>query len=142
MSMNLMVLLPADQSPTIEAWQRALTEPSLPVRFSSLPDLTRSVGCIPVSLRGQPSCFYFFHESYAEACTHYPLLASVKLQQPVIYSLQYGGDFWKPRASLTQPLCWSLGSVGVAFDPQGAIFVSEEQLLDGAGLFEALAKEK
>jgi hypothetical protein len=141
MSVEILVLMATHQSPTSDAWQKALKEYSLPVQFSELTDLTRHTGFMPLTVRGQRSGFYFLIESYTEARTLYPVLANVKLQEPVVYSLQFGGHFLEGASAFYAAAVLVARFGGVAFDPQGGTFVTQEQLVEQGKLCEGIAED-
>jgi hypothetical protein len=138
MSMELYVVLALHSSPTGEAWQNALKEQGVPVEFNALPDPARDTGFVPLTILGQQSGFYFLREDYKELCGHYPALASVKLQEAVVYSLGYGGHFLEGASAFYAASVLVARFGGVAFEPQGGIFMTERQLLDAAKLCESL----
>jgi hypothetical protein len=138
MSMELYVVLALHSSPTGEAWQNALKEQGVPVEFNALPDPARDTGFVPLTVLGQQSGFYFLRGDYRELSGCYPAIASVKLQEPVVYSLRYGGHYLQGAAVLYAASVLVARFGGVAFEPQGGIFMTERQLLDAAKLCEGL----
>jgi hypothetical protein len=138
MSMQLFVVLALHSSPTGEAWQNALKEQGVPLQFSALPDPARDTGFVPLTVLGQPSGFYFLRENYGELRGLYPALARVKLQEPVVYSLGYGGHFLECASAFYAASVLVARFGGVAFEPQGGSFMTERQLVDAAKLCEGL----
>jgi len=136
--MQLFVVLGLHSSPTGEAWQNALKEQGVPVEFSPLPNPARDTGFFPVTVLGQQSGFFFVREDYGELRGHYPALASIKLQEPVVYSLGYGGHFLECASAFYAASVLVARFGGVAFDPQEGTFMTKRQLVDAAKQCEML----
>jgi hypothetical protein len=139
MSMELFVILALTRAPTADAWQKALIERHVPVQFSESLDLARHSGFVPLTVQGQRSGFYFLNESYAELREHYPVLANIKLERPVVYSLGYGGHMLECASAFYAASALVAQFGGVAFEPQGRVFMTEEQLVNAASQCERLA---
>src|SRR5579871_6632217 len=93
MSMELLVILASQRVPTAHSWERALKESHAPVQFPEQfdPSKRARAGFVPVSVQGRKSGLYFLVENYQELTQSYPKLAGIKLDQPIVYSLGYGG---------------------------------------------------
>lgn len=68
----------------------------------------------------------------------YPMLAGVEVQEPVVYSLRYGGDFLECASAFYAASVLVSKFGGIAFAPEAGMFLTEAKLLEGA---EACASE-
>jgi hypothetical protein len=132
MSMELFVILAASNAPDTDAWNRALAEAQVPARIEAA-DLTRHTGFLPVKVGETQTGLRFLLESYAELATHYPAVASLRVEKPVVYSLGYGGDWDECAAVFYSASVLVAKFGGTAFEPQGGIVMSSKDLLDAAG---------
>jgi hypothetical protein len=108
------------------------TSDHAPVQFSEQFDLSKHAGFVPVSVQGRKSGFYFLLESYQELTQSYPKLAGIKLDQPVVYSLGYGGHRLECVSAFYSAAILVARFGGVEFEPQGATFMSEQELTAAA----------
>jgi hypothetical protein len=132
MSMTLLVVLTLNRAPDFEAWQRAMTESHVPVQFSGKTDLREHSGFVPLTVHGSDSGFFFLHDDLADLSRLYTPLSRLKVERPVVYSFGWGGHGLECAAALysASVLVGSFG--GVAFDPQGGQFMSEQTLRETA----------
>ena len=133
MSMELFVILAAAQAPDAEAWNRALADAHVPIELSADADLSKSTGFLPVTLDGNKTGFRsFILESFSEIAEHYAAIAKLKVGRPVVYSLGYGGDFTECAAVFYSASVLVERFGGLAFEPQGGLFMSKGDLLNAA----------
>ena len=132
MSMELLVILASRHAPTAQSWESALKDSHAPVQFSMRFDPSTLTGFVPVSVQGQNSGFYFLRESYQELSQTYPKLVGIKLDQPIVYSLGYGGHRLECAAVFYSAAVLVARFGGIAFEPQGATFLSEQELTAAA----------
>src|SRR5687767_823742 len=92
MSMELFVILAAGHAPDAPAWNKALAEARAPAVLAQGIDLAKHTGFLPVTVAGNQTGFYFLLESFPDLAAHYPAVAALKVEDPVVYSLGYGGD--------------------------------------------------
>jgi hypothetical protein len=130
--MELFVILAASQAPDVPAWNRALEVAQVPVVLSEEIDLQRHTGFLPVTMNGKGTGFYFLLDSYAELASHFPAVAALKLERPVVYSLGYGGDLHECAAVFYSASALVARFGGTAFEPQGGVVMSAEDLLAAA----------
>jgi hypothetical protein len=138
MAMELLVILASQHAPTAQSWESALKDSHAPVQFSVRFDPSKQTGFVPVDVQGQKSGFYFLLESYQELTQLYPKLVSINLEQPIVYSLGYGGHRLECAAALYSAAILVARFGGVAFDPQGATFVSQQELTAAAKQCQAM----
>jgi hypothetical protein len=132
MSMELFVILAATQAPDIDAWNKALASASVPVSFVSA-DLSRHGGFLPATLKGQKTGLRSFSiSSYSELVGDYPGAAAIKIQNPVVYELGYGGDWLEAATVFYSASVLVLKFGGTAFDPQGGMVMDAPALLEAA----------
>jgi hypothetical protein len=138
MSLSILVILAASQVPTNAAWQAALEEHRVPLQFPHVLDFAKSSGFVPVKVNGHESGFYFGKEDYSDLVLHYPALIKISLQRPVAFSLGFGGHGLECASAAYSAALLVARFNAVAFDPQGASLISEQQLLDAAKACENL----
>jgi hypothetical protein len=141
MSMELFVILAASQAPDVEAWNKALTADPVAVSLMSV-DLARQSGFLPATLKGAKTGMRSFHvSSYSELVSYYPSVATIKVDNPVVYELGYGGD-WLEAATVFYS-AWALVAKfgGTAFDPQGGMVMDAAALIEAAKQCEEEARQ-
>lgn len=126
MSMSLFVLLAAGTAPGGDAWQDAMTETA--ARFEAALNVREHSGFLPVIVSGRRTGLYFSTESYSDLASMYPSLTNIKLDSPVVYSLGYGGDFHECAAAFISASVLVSKFGGKAFEPQGGVFMSAQEL--------------
>jgi hypothetical protein len=141
MSMELFVILAATQAPDVEAWNKALTAAPVAVSLMSV-DLSRHSGFLPATLKGAKTGLRSFQiSSYPELVSYYPSVAAIKVSNPVVYELGYGGDLLE--AATVFYSAWALVSKfgGTAFDPQGGMVMDAAALVEAAKECEEMARQ-
>jgi hypothetical protein len=138
MSLSFLVILAARQVPTSDAWQAAVREHHVPLQFTRVLNFATNSGFVPVKVDGHESGFYFGKEDYAELVGHYPALSKISLQGPVAFSLGFGGHGLECASAAYSAALLVARFNAVAFDPQGASFMSEQQLVEAAKVCEEL----
>jgi len=142
MSQAIIVILAAHQLPTRDAWQAALQEHRVPLRFPHPLDLARDSGFVPVELNGHDSGFWLYRNDYSELILHYPALSKIELDAPTAFSLKFGGDFFDCASAAYAAALLIARFKAVAFDPQEAAFLSEPQLVEMAQLCQVLERPR
>ena len=138
MSMELFVILAATNAPDVDALNKSLAAASVPVIFESA-DLSHHTGFLPAALRDKKTGIYFLRDSYPELAAHFPAVAALKVEKPVVYSLGYGGDWFEAATAFYSASVLVSKYGGTAFDPQGGIVMDAEALLEAARQCEAEA---
>jgi hypothetical protein len=131
-SMELFVILAAGHAPDSPAWNRALAETGTPAVLAQNIDLSKHTGFLPVTVGGSQTGFYFLLVSFAELAAHYPAVAALKPEKPVVYSLGYGGDLNECAAVFYSASVLVEKFGGTAFEPQGGIVMGAKELLSAA----------
>jgi hypothetical protein len=139
MSVELLVVLAASKAPNWASWNDALFAAHVPASFSRSVDLRRHTGFLPVRVQGRATGLYFLVESASDLSVQYPSLANTPLQDPIVYSLSYGGHSDECAAVFLSASVLVSRFDGVAFDPQQGALLSLEQVMDGARQCLALA---
>ena len=137
MPVGFLVLLAAPQVPTSDAWHAAVQEQHAPLQFPHALDFLHDSGFVPVNMGGHKAGFYFFKEDYSRVVEQYPALSKVNLQRTVAFSLEFGHGFECASAAYSAAVLVARFHA-VAFDPQGASFMSQRQLEDAAKICEQL----
>ncbi|MBB6096438.1 hypothetical protein HNQ60_005360 [Povalibacter uvarum] len=141
MSMELFVILAGGQAPDVTSWNRALASAQVPVVIAEDADLSKSSGFVPVTVAGKPSGFRRFDVgSFSDLASRYPGVARLKIERPVVYEVGYGSsDECAAVFYSISVLVERFG--GIAFEPQGSIVMSAEELRDAARECQAMASE-
>ena len=139
MPVELLVVLATSKAPDWSSWNQALWDVRAPVSLARSVDLRRHKGFLPARVKGRASGFYFLVESATDLAVQYPVLASVPLAKPIVYSLSYGARPEECAAAFLSASVLVSRFDGVVFDPQQGLMLNLEQVNDGArqclGLF-------
>ena len=138
MSVSFLVILAASQVPTGDAWQAALQGHHVPLQFTHVLDFGTSSGFVPVKVNGHESGFYFRKEDYSDLARLYPALSKINLKRPAAFSFGFGGHGLECASAAYSAVLLVAHFNAVAFDPQGASFMTEQQLLEAAKICEQL----
>ena len=139
--MELFVILAASQAPDAVSWNRALAGAQVPVAISEDVDLSKGGGFLPVTMAGKSTGFRRFDVvPFSELTAHYPVIAKLKIERPVVYTLGYGDpDECAAVFYSASVLVERFG--GVAFEPQGRVVMSTEELRNAAKECQAMEDE-
>lgn len=132
MSLDLFVIFATSKAPSGDAWARALAETHAPISFTQPFDPHRDSGFIPMKVNGRASGFYFGIDSYTELAAQSALVASVHLDKPIVYRLNFGGHTDECVAAFLSASVLVSRFNGTAFDPQGNLLVTAQQLREAA----------
>jgi hypothetical protein len=132
MSMTLLVILAAGHAPDAQTWNKALADAHTPASLAQSIDLSKHTGFLPVTVGGREAGFYFSLESFSELAAHFPAVAALKVDKPMVYSLGYGGDLNECAAVFYSASVLVEKFGGTAFDPQGGNVVGAKELIDAA----------
>jgi len=142
MSMELFVIFALSKSPTFDQWHSELEASRSPAQFAQKVDLQQHSGFLPMKVQGRDSGFFLLRESYSDLTKHYPTIRQLKQQDPVVFSLGYGGNFDECAAAFYSAAALASMSGGKVFEPQGGVFMSKEQLIEAASQCLELAKDQ
>ena len=141
MSMELFVILAASHAPDTASWNRALADANVPAAITDGIDLTKGHGFLPVTVAGKSAGFRRFDvDSVSELAAHYPAIAKLNVEPSVVYTLGYG-DPNECAAVFYSASVLVQRFGGVAFEPQGSVVMSAQELLDAAKECQAMANE-
>lgn len=132
MSVELLVVLAASKAPDWSSWNQALWEAHAPASLARSVDLRRHTGFLPVRVEGRATGFYFLAEPASQLAIQYPVLTTLPLNNPVVYSLSYGARPEECAAVFLSASILVSRFDGVVFDPQQGALLSLEQVNDGA----------
>jgi hypothetical protein len=130
--MALFVILAGGHAPDVPAWNKALVDARSPAVLAQGIDLSKHTGFLPVTVGGNQTGFYFLLESFPELAAHYPAVAALKIEKPVVYSLGYGGDLNECAAVFYSAFVLVEKFGATAFEPQGGIVMAAKDLLGAA----------
>jgi hypothetical protein len=139
-SMELLIIFALGKAPTMDAWQRELDARHTPLQFTEKVDISKHSGFLAATIAGHKSGLFFLIENYAELASNYPVIGQLGLQQPVVYSLGYGGDLYECASAFYSASALVSAFGGKAFEPQGGVFMGEQELLAAAKECHELAK--
>ena len=132
MSMTLLVLFTMQDAPNLDDWKSALSERDLPISITEDVDLSTHSGFLPMRLEGDDTGLYFLIEDYANLSATTPPLQEVSIENPVVYSLGFGGHMDEGAAAFYSAFALTVEFNGIVFDPQGAAFMDADTLLKAA----------
>jgi hypothetical protein len=103
-SMALFVILAGGHAPDVPAWNKALVDARSPAVLAQGIDLSKHTGFLPVTVGGNQTGFYFLLESFPELAAHYPAVAALKIEKPVVSGTAVIS--MNARQSSIPRLCW------------------------------------
>jgi hypothetical protein len=131
MSMELFVILATTHAPDVDAWNKSLATASVPVILETT-DLARHTGFLPATLRDKKTGISFMQVSYSQLTEDYPAVATIKVEEPVVYTLGYGGDWLEAATAFYAASVLVSKYGGTSFEPQGGIVMDAQALLEAA----------
>ncbi len=129
MSMELFVLFAMQDAPNLDEWKSALSERDLPVSITEEVDLSTHSGFLPMRLESEDTGLYFLMEDYADLAANTPPLKEISIENPIVYSLGFGGHMDEGAAVFYSAYALTVEFNGIVFDPQGAAFMNADDLL-------------
>jgi hypothetical protein len=132
MSMELYLLFAMQDAPNRDEWNRALSERSIPVLITVDADLRTHSGFLPMRLESKDTGLYFLIDDYAELAAQFPPIKEVSIENPVVYSLGFGGHLDEAAVVFYSAYVLSVAFNGIAFEPQGGTLMDAELLLESA----------
>ena len=132
MSMQLLVLFAMQDAPDIDDWRNALTEQNVPVSITEKVDLESHAGFLPMRLDNRDTGLYFQVADYVDLAASIPPLNEVSIEDPVVYTLGYGGSLEEGAVAFYSAFALTVAFNGVAFEPQGGGFMNADRLLEAA----------
>lgn len=134
MSMELFVLLALNRAPGVDAWQQALRKQRIPAQFTEEVDLDSHDGFLPIVVRGEETGLYFHKDSYTELSSRFASLTNLKIKQPIVYVLGYGGHFYECAAAFYAAAALVAEFDAKAFEPQAGVFMNRQELMEAGDL--------
>jgi hypothetical protein len=131
-SLELLIVLASSKAPDWSSWNQALWDARAPASLAQSVDLRRHNGFLPVRVEGRATGFHFVAEPAVDLFPLYPAIASMPLENPVVYSLSFGGRPDECAAAFLSASVLVSRFDGIAFDPQQGAVLSLEQVNDGA----------
>ena len=132
MSIELYVLFAMQDAPNLDEWKNALSERDIPVAITEQVDLNTHSGFLPMRLENEDTGLYFLIEDYADLAANIPPLKEISIEDPVVYSLGYGGKLDEGAAVFYSASALTAEFNGLAFEPQGGVFMNADTLLEAA----------
>ena len=132
MSMELFVLFAVGDAPNVQEWNDALSDRSIPVLISEQVDLSTHSGFLPMRLEDDDTGLYFLIEDYGDLAANIPALSQIPIDDPVVYSLGFGGDIAEGAVVFYSASALTAEFNGIAFETQGGGFMKADDLLEAA----------
>ena len=142
MSMELFVLFALQDAPNLDEWKSALSERELPVSITEDVDLSTHSGSLPMRLESDDTGLYFLIEDYTDLAENIPPLKEVSIENPIVYSLGYGGHMDEGAAVFYSAYALTVEFNGIVFEPQGAAFMDADNLLQAAKQLHEMAENQ
>ena len=139
MSMELYLLFAMQDAPNLEEWNRALSERSIPVSITENVDLKTHSGFLPMRLEDKDTGLYSLIDDYADLAAHFPELKTTAIEEPVAYSLGYGGHMDEGAVVFYSAYALTVAFNGIAFEPQGGTILDADSLLEAAKVLHKMA---
>ena len=133
MSMELLVVLSLLNAPDQEKWQTAIDNLDMPIKIIETVDLQKLNGFLPISIGETNTGLYFnIVESDDITSEFKEKLTKTDISDSVIYSLGYGGHFYESAAVFYSAAALVSTFGGIAYEPQGDIFMGFDELIEAA----------
>ncbi len=142
MSMEVLVLFAIQNAPNLEEWKSALAAREIPISITEQVDISTHSGFLPMRLEDEESGLHFLIDDYADLAANIPLLKDVSLENPVVYSLGYGGRLDEAVVALYSAYALTVEFNGLAFDPQTGAFIDPGELLAVAKQIHKMASSR
>ncbi|MEM7430480.1 MAG: hypothetical protein AAF351_00945 [Pseudomonadota bacterium] len=142
MSMELFVLFAAGSAPDLQAWKAALAERNAPVSIIEEVDLSTHSGFLPMRLEDKDTGLYFLIEDFDELAVSIPALKEVSMEDPVVYSLSFGGHMDEGAVAFYSAFALTAELGGIAFETQSGEFMSGDKLFEAAKQLHQLAAQQ
>lgn len=140
--MELLVLFAVGDAPDFQEWNDALSNRSISVSITEETDLSTHSGFLPMRLEGDDTGLYFLIEDYEEVALNIPTLREVSIDEPVVYSLGFGGDLLEGAVVFYSASALTAEFNGMAFDTQGGGFMKADELLEAARQLHQMAGDQ
>jgi hypothetical protein len=82
---------------------------------------------------------YFLIDDYADIAARFPSLKQAPMQDPVVYSLGFGGRLDEAAAVFYSAYALTVAFNGIALETQGGTLADADTLLEHARLFHEMA---
>ena len=132
MSMTLYVVIALQDVPNTDVLNISINELSVPVVLESNIEISEHSGYLPAKLDGKNSGTETYVSSYSEFIEYLPEHDTPSFEEPVVITFKWGGDFQEASVSMYLAYVLSKKSDTIVFEPQSEIFLTAEQLLEGA----------
>ena len=132
MSMELFVFFAMGDAPDIQGWNDALSERQIPVTITAQIDLSKHSGFLPMRLDMEGTGLYFRAADYDDLAANIPPLREIPIDDPIVYSLGFGGPLAEGAVVFYSASALTAVYNGIAFEPQGGVFMDPDELLEAA----------
>jgi hypothetical protein len=139
MSMELYLLFSMQNAPNLDEWNRALSERNIPASIAVDVDLKTHSGFLPMRLENKDTGLYFLIEDYDDLAAHFPPLKGISMEDPVVYSLGFGGHMEEGAVVFYSAYVLTVAFNGTAFESQGGSLMNADSLLQRAKLLHQMA---
>lgn len=90
-------------------------------------------------LENKDTGLYFLIDDYADLAAHLPPLKEISIEEPVVYSLGFGGHLDEGAVVFYSAYALTVAFNGIALETQGGILMSADALLEAAKQFHGMA---
>lgn len=132
MSMTLYVILTLSDVPNTTALNEKAARLKTPLEFSENIDLRTHSGFLPIKLGGEPSGVETYTSPYSEFTDYFPDFDISPYKEPVVITFRWGGDLNEMVVALNSAYLLSHDVVSTVFEPQSGMFLTSEQVKEGA----------
>ncbi|GAB5386991.1 MAG: hypothetical protein Alis3KO_41140 [Aliiglaciecola sp.] len=132
MSMTLYVILSLSDVPDTNSLNEKSTLLKTPIVFSENIDLKTHSGFLPVKLKGESSGVETYFSAYSEFIEFFPNFDLSQYNEPVVITFRWGGDINEMIVALNTAYLLGHDVVSTVFEPEGGMFLTNEQVKEGA----------
>lgn len=132
MSMTLYVILSLNDVPDTTSLNVKATELNSPIVFSENINLKTHSGFLPVKLSGEPAGVETYASPYSEFSDYFSDFDISPYKEPVVITFRWGGDLNEMVVALNSAYLLSHDVVSAVFEPQSGMFLTSEQVKEGA----------
>jgi hypothetical protein len=136
--MELFVILALQDVPGTDELNLAANKLSVPLVLEKEIDLSTQTGFLPAKINNNNSGAEVYVTPYAEIKSFLPEHDISNITNPVVITFRWGGDFQEAAVSMYSAYIISENYVSITFEPQSGVFLSSQQLLEGASAMQGL----
>ncbi|WP_101760140.1 hypothetical protein [Oceanicoccus sp. KOV_DT_Chl] len=132
MSMSLYIILALEQIPSATDINSAAEKLSVPLEISVTDNLSSQSGFLPMKVSGSESGVEVYVYDASKLKDEIPPNSEVNFSTSIAFQFRWGGEMKEMIAAFYTAKVLMLTYNGVAFDSESGIYVSAEQISQGA----------